>query len=738
MCFFNNNLKILKNNKMNYSDLIQFKDEVLKNLRELEKKIMSKVNKNQEDISSDLNTINQSLNFMRTSSNSMIDSIAEQKLNSDKILVIEADLKKFNTALNSQEKKINENMIEISYIREQYEKSLSDSLMVPGIIGKNCKYKTFNDFVISSNNEVTKLKNEKEYSKKESRDLKQKLEQSIKSVSSLVDSFTNRSKLYTDGTKKAIIQLIETKTSELDTKNLELLAKMCKVETELEEKLKIFEDNLKEFNTSKNEQFQKLEDKLLLMNNQIETMDKNLKETKEELNSFKNKEKNDINEIKNDFNNIIKPENNDNNNENNNNKNNNNNNDNIEINNIYNTSNNITDKKEINIFNKSKNVKEIQNFSRNNKYHKTFSQSRSNFNNRSKTALYNKTPNNLNTSSYSNDNDNNQINNNISKKNTNSNINTQKSIIEKEALLAKAKIKNFENVLNKEKPLIKFNNNNIKNAILARNHLSKNIKFSNPEFINFKSNNNKKIPTESFHEEDIISRNLEKNFDLINKPIDYNKRNFYNYGKNPSLKREKDFFLSNKKNQKEKNITININENNTNFNLKRNKFPIIEEKLIKNVILTNEGIFNRKNNTLNKGKSISPHKIKLIKAKNKKPTNMKYSIDKETGVGCNIVKLSIEDNSITPYNTNGLLTMASKNMLKRRLIGPEESMSFSFDNIFSNIFQYQGNRNIVNKKKPLCSKTVHAFFGNDKTDFKNILNSIDDNIKNEMAKTIQL
>ena len=90
---------------MNYSDLIQFKDEVLKNLRELEKKIMSKVNKNQEDISSDLNTINQSLNFMRTSSNSMIDSIAEQKLNSDKILVIEADLKKFNTALNSQEKK---------------------------------------------------------------------------------------------------------------------------------------------------------------------------------------------------------------------------------------------------------------------------------------------------------------------------------------------------------------------------------------------------------------------------------------------------------------------------------------------------------------------------------------------------------------------------------------------------------------------------------------------------------
>ena len=128
---------------MLHSDLIQFKDEMLKNLREMERKIMTKVNKNQSDYSSDLSMLTASLNSLKEKNKSLIDSITEQKLNMDKISTIESDLKKFNSALSGQEKKINESMIEISYIRDRYEKSLSDTLFVPCIIGKNCKYSNF-------------------------------------------------------------------------------------------------------------------------------------------------------------------------------------------------------------------------------------------------------------------------------------------------------------------------------------------------------------------------------------------------------------------------------------------------------------------------------------------------------------------------------------------------------------------------------------------------------------------
>ena len=224
---------------MLHSEIMQFKDEMLKNIRELERKIMTKVNKNQEDLSSDLNNITASLNSLKTNNNAIIDSITETKLNFDKISHIESDLIKFHTALNGQEKKINETMLDISFMKEQYEKSFSDALIVPGIIGKNCKYNNFNDYIVNINQEISRLKTEKEYSRKENRELKQKLEQGMKSMSNLVDSFVGRAKIYTDGTKKGIIELMDTRISEFDSKNMELFSKFYKMDSDFNQKKKL-------------------------------------------------------------------------------------------------------------------------------------------------------------------------------------------------------------------------------------------------------------------------------------------------------------------------------------------------------------------------------------------------------------------------------------------------------------------------------------------------------------------
>ena len=673
-----------------HSDLMQFKDEMLKNLREMERKIMTKVNKNQTDLSSDLNTITKSLDSLKANNNSIIDSITEQKLNMNKISSFESDLKKLNSALNGQEKKINDSLIEISYIRDRYEKSLSDTLCVPGIIGKNCKYSNFNDYIISNTNEIMKLKTEKESNKKESKDLKQKLEQGIKSLSNLVDNFINRSKLYTDSTKKALIDLIDTKITELDAKNLELLAKVCKIDTELEQKMKAIGDDLNELNTNKSEQIQKVEDKITEVNSRVEVMDKSIKETKEELNSFKNNKENymnEINEIKNNsnFDAVQKTDNN------------------YEIN-ENNITSNVNDSKEINsILNKDKNIKEIQNSNsniiNNNQQQSNLNHIINQFDIKNNNNINNipETKNFLLTN-----NDNNPIN----------NTNTPR-------------INNETNV--NEKPIIKFNNNNINNTITTFSNLHKNIKFSNPELVNNFISNNKKISTENFKEEFNTKRN--------NPVINYNKRKFFNFEKNSIsyLKKENP-----KKIIKEKN-TKNIN--NISFRQKKEKFPMIQvqEKLIKNLILSNEAFLAGKNLSFNKPKNISPNRNKKMndKMKNKNLKN-KFSIDKETGVGCKVVKLSFEDDSITPYNTNGLLTMATNKFLKKRSVKPDESLSFSFDSIFSNIYQHQSNRNNINQNRTRCNKTVQAFFGDDKLKFDKVLSSIDDNIKKEMFKTIKL
>ena len=401
---------------MNHSELMQFKDEMLKNLREMERKIMTKVNKNQQDFSTDLMEITKSVNSIKENNNSIIDSITEQKLSLDKITTIESELKKFNSNLKSQEKKLNDSIIEISYIRERSEKSLSDSLCVPGIIGKNCRFNSFNDYIINNMNEINKLKSEKDFNKKESKELKQKLEQGIKSLSNLVDTFINRSKLYTDGTKKALIDLIDTKITELDAKNLELLAKLCKIDNDIEQKTKNFGDDLDELNKNKTEQIQNVEDKLNKMNTHIEEIDKGIKETKEEINHVKNNEEkymNEIYEIKNNFNGFFKSDNN------------------YESIEKKNSSTNINDSKEINgILNKAKNIKEMQNNIINNNLI-NYAKSPSNFNSIINSPDYKKENGNIQLEnknfllSNNNNINNNPINNNISQAFAKSQINKE-------------------------------------------------------------------------------------------------------------------------------------------------------------------------------------------------------------------------------------------------------------------------------------------------------------------------
>ena len=678
---------------MLHSEIMQFKDEMLKNIRELERKIMTKVNKNQEDLSSDLNNITASLNSLKTNNNAIIDSITETKLNFDKISHIESDLIKFHTTLNGQEKKINETMLDISFMKEQYEKSFSDALIVPGIIGKNCKYNNFNDYIVNINQEISRLKTEKEYSRKENRELKQKLEQGMKSMSNLVDSFVGRAKIYTDGTKKGIIELMDTRISEFDSKNMELFSKFYKMDSDFNQKFEKFDENLNNLNLNTNEEIKRVEERLTKLNNNLEEIYKYINQTKEELKYFKNNEEkymNELEQIKNNFNNIIKIENN-NNNE-----------------NCNTITSDINYSKEItSVINQAKNIKEINNIT-----------TKPNFNE----ILLN----------------NNNINNNKSCQ-TNNN---ESKLNQKDPNLVSKRSRNITNNPYNDKQIIEFSNNNINNAISSfNNNFQKNLKVANSELANTFLLNNKKISLDDLKEEEEINNlNTDKNSDFANKTIKSiksSKKLSENKEKNSYIKNDEIAFFLNKKIKKDNLI-------NSKIKLKKEKFPLIKEKIFNNIIFSNEGFFNAKNyiknnnlNLLQKSKKkISPNKNKSMNDKSKNKNGMIISIDKETGVGCNIVKLSIDDDNITPYNTNGLITMASNKFFKKKFIKSEESTSFSFDNIFSNICNYTKNIDMNNNlQNIICNKTLQALLGDDKNNLN--INSVDNNLIKEINKVIK-
>ena len=619
------------------TDLMQFKNEMLKTLREMELKIMNKVNKTQENFSLNLTTLSSSINSLQISNDSILGEITEQKLNINKIFTIESDLKKYNTSLESQEQKLNDSLIEITYLRNRLEKSLADTLLVPGCIGKNCQYKSFNDFIINNIKDINKLKAEKDFEKKENREMRRKFEQNIKNLSNLLDSFFNRSKMYTDAIKKSVIELIDSKITDLDAKNIELLAKLCKLDDELEQKMKIFEDNLKELNNNEIDNNKKIEDKLVNINNNIEEINKKINETRDELNTVKNQEEKYLNEldtIKSNVNANIK-------------NNNDNNNNNQEI---------IADSDDIKL------NKEINNI-----------------------------PNQINNENNTNENsidinNNNTLNNTSSREQLKSEINSEIPLNQNQLNLILNRFKNKEDLIIKENQKLKLNfNNNINNANSTFNNYLQNIKCMN-----------NKTSTNITFGENITRKNSIKN----------NKKQFFNL--------------------KKKINPIKISKSNN----KKNNFPMIREKIFNNLLTNKEDIFIRKN--------LDNNFIIFQNQKKNKNSNKKnnYSIDKETGVGYNVVKLSIQDDSITPYNTNGLITMASNRLLNRKLNKSEEGMSFSFDNIFSNLYQCQIKRKNVLTKKPKCDKTIQTFYRKDNINVEKILNTIDHNIKKEFSKTI--
>ena len=651
-------------------DILKFKDEILKNLREMEKKLTLKINKNKEDISLDINTLTDSINSIKENNNTIIESITEQRLNLDKILIIEKNMTKFESNLSSQEKRINDSITEISYIRDRCEKSFSDSLSVPGIIGKNCKFNSFNDYIINNAKEINKLKADKEYAKKEGKELKQKLDEKLKSFSGLVDSFISRSKLYTDSTKKSIIEFIDNKIIELDNKNLEFLAKFHGLENEYSDKFKSLNINLDNFNKYNNEQIVKIENKLMKLNKQIDDINENINNTKNEFEDFKNKEDlcwNEFYQFKNNFiNSNINPLNNDYNNSkkmsiiNN-----------ISENNNYNKENNNNAINGNNVSNiiKPKNLYDMQLVNNNN--------NSTNFEHLSQISNF-ENKNNSNTKNESTVNNSTKISPlNIENKN---NISTT-NINNNESNIILRPTKNIKFDLNKNQPLMNFSNNNINNAMTTLNDFHKKIRISNSEFLFHNDiNNNKKSEKEK---NDYIDLILDK-----------------------------------------KILDIKKLEKIDKMKLQKGNYPLIKDKLV-NILNTVTPKINKKVGTNSPFKSKSLNKNNLIK-------NIGYKIDQETGAGCKVVKLSFEDEDIIPYNNNGLLTMATNRLFKRRLI--KQNDSTSFDNIFSNIYRYQLN---TKNKKFKSNRTLQAFY-DDEFHQNQLLNSIDNNIKKDIYKNINI
>ena len=154
-----NNMKIDKNislHQVTFQDLILFKEDILKELRNYKVKISNSVNNEFEKYSDLLEKSNRNLSYYEKDKSSFM----------SKIEFVQEKEKLFTEVVNKTSELRNEvqlNQVHISSCRKdldnscyKYDKIISENLFAPGLIGKACKFGNLKEYIINSNEVLNK------------------------------------------------------------------------------------------------------------------------------------------------------------------------------------------------------------------------------------------------------------------------------------------------------------------------------------------------------------------------------------------------------------------------------------------------------------------------------------------------------------------------------------------------------------------------------------------------------
>ena len=219
------------------SDDVEFKEEILKNIRDFEENLIKKINTKIIELNSDYKKFQENLNNLSENNKQIINSLISKNVNLEKISSLEQFKNKVDSILITHEIRINNNIEEISAIKEKYDKALIENLLVPGYVGPSCQFRNIGEFIVHDINQVSKIKSEKDIIKNSFKDLRIKTDSSIKTVLSLNESLLRRCNDYADNRVSELKKLLYDKIEYMNIKEKEIKEMINKFNEE-QEKIK--------------------------------------------------------------------------------------------------------------------------------------------------------------------------------------------------------------------------------------------------------------------------------------------------------------------------------------------------------------------------------------------------------------------------------------------------------------------------------------------------------------------
>ena len=269
-------------------EIVELKNEFLKEIREVETKLDKKIEKQSLILDTRNNEHEEKINLNIQKNEELYDIMLKEKVKIEKLSELFVSYKKLNDMLMSHEIRINNLLAQNNKLSQNYNKILTDYLTVPGYIGASCHYKTLSEYIQNNINEMAKIKTLKESEKRVSEDIKGKLDNFMKNMLNLVDNTLTRCNQYTDSKHIFIENMLNSKLVEFREKNMELRTQIFTNFNQTTNEVENFKSQLNELKTLKETITDDIEHKFDEMKKEYEENKHNIKKNMEEIIKYKN------------------------------------------------------------------------------------------------------------------------------------------------------------------------------------------------------------------------------------------------------------------------------------------------------------------------------------------------------------------------------------------------------------------------------------------------------------------
>ena len=258
------------------TDLITFKDEIFKKVRLLENKLVTEVNSKYSEMFTNYEKLDNRLSFLSENNDSLLELVTSQKVDLDKVKDLETFKNKAEHNMMMHDIKIKSVASELDKIKSKYDRALSENLQVPGYVGPGCQFKTISEYITNNIFEFSKLKNDRDQMKIENVEIRNRLDNILKSTINLVDSSILRCQKYSDTKHQDMQNILNNKLIEISEKNMDIRTYISKTELNNEKQIESLKTDVEKLLLMKNELIALTDKKIEEINNKIEEMTKEI------------------------------------------------------------------------------------------------------------------------------------------------------------------------------------------------------------------------------------------------------------------------------------------------------------------------------------------------------------------------------------------------------------------------------------------------------------------------------